>query len=159
MRSVHHSDRRSASPVQTAAAVVSLAFLLVGVLGFIPGVTTDYGDLELAGHDSGAQLLGVFQVSALHNVVHLLFGALGLAMSRTPTGARNFLVGGGVVYFLVFVYGLLVGEHSQANFLPLDDADDVLHLVLSVGMVALGLALGTARTRRVSRSASSSTKI
>jgi preprotein translocase subunit Sss1 len=29
--------------VQLAALVVGVVFLLVGVLGFVPGITTDYG--------------------------------------------------------------------------------------------------------------------
>jgi hypothetical protein len=62
------------APVQQAAQLVGLVFLLVGVLGFIPGITTDYGDMEFASHDSDAELLGLFQVSILHNIVHLLFG-------------------------------------------------------------------------------------
>ncbi|HXD28954.1 MAG TPA: DUF4383 domain-containing protein, partial [Arthrobacter sp.] len=56
------------------AALVWAAFLLVGVLGFIPGITTNVRELTFAGHQSGAMLLGLFQVSILHNIVHLLFG-------------------------------------------------------------------------------------
>ena len=58
--------------------VVAGVFIVVGILGFIPGVTTDYDSLQLAGHESEAMLLGIFQVSVLHNVVHLLFGVVGL---------------------------------------------------------------------------------
>ena len=63
---------------RAAAAVVGIVFLLVGVLGFIPGITTDYDSMTFADQDSGAELLGVFQVSVLHNIVHLLFGVGGL---------------------------------------------------------------------------------
>jgi len=132
----------TATPLQTAAAAVGATFLLVGIAGFIPGLTTNYDDLRLAGHESGAELLGLFQVSILHNVVHLLFGAAGLAMARSWTGARAFLLGGGVIYALLFVYGLLVDHRSDANFVPLNDADNWLHLILAIGMVALGLVFG-----------------
>jgi hypothetical protein len=97
-------------------------------------------------------LLGIFQVSVLHNIVHLLFGVVGLALARTATGARNFLIGGGLVYLLLWVYGLVVDESSDANFVPLNDADDWLHLVLGAGMILLGLLLGRslrARNRSV----------
>ena len=67
------------SAVQKAAFVVGAVFLVVGILGFIPGITTNYGDMTFAGHDSQAKLLGIFQVSILHNIVHLLFGIAGLA--------------------------------------------------------------------------------
>lgn len=131
----------SGSPVQAAAALVGAVFLLVGVLGFIPGITTDRGSMESAGHESHALLLGLFQVSVLHNVVHLLFGVAGMALARTPASARAFLVGGGAVYLLLFLYGLVVDKDSQANFVPLNTADDWLHLVLGVGMIALGIVL------------------
>ena len=130
------------TPVQAAAAVVGAVFLLVGVLGFIPGITTDYDSLEAAGHESHAELLGIFQVSILHNVVHLLFGVAGLALSRTASTARAFLIGGGVVYLVLWLYGLVIDKTSQANFVPLNTADDWLHFVLGVGMLALGVLLG-----------------
>jgi hypothetical protein len=127
------------SPVRTAAMVVAVVFLLVGVLGFIPGITTHYGDMTFAGHHSDARLLGVFQVSVLHNIVHLLFGVLGLAMARTAQQARLYLIGGGAVYLVLWLYGLVVGQDSGANFVPLNTADDWLHLFLGLGMIALGL--------------------
>jgi Domain of unknown function (DUF4383) len=88
----------SRTTVQTLAMVVGAVFLAVGILGFIPGITTDYDELAFAGEDSTAELLGIFQVSILHNIVHLLFGIAGLALARTIDGARTFLVGGGVIY-------------------------------------------------------------
>jgi uncharacterized protein DUF4383 len=136
------STTHAASPVRTAAKIVAIVFLAVGVLGFIPGITTNYGDMTFAGHHSDAHLLGIFQVSILHNIVHLLFGIVGLMLARTFTGARSYLIGGGVIYALLWIYGLAVGQDSAANFVPLNTADDWLHFVLAIGMVALGLALG-----------------
>ncbi|WP_049573923.1 DUF4383 domain-containing protein [Nonomuraea sp. SBT364] len=133
--------RTARTPVQVAALVVGLVFLLVGVLGFIPGVTTGYDSMQFAGHHSDAMLLGVFEVSILHNIVHLLFGVAGVLLARTWSGARNFLIGGGVIYLLLWIYGLLVPHDSQANFVPLNAADNWLHLILGVGMIALGFLL------------------
>jgi hypothetical protein len=129
------------SLTQTAALVVAGAFLLVGVLGFIPGITTDFDELAFAGHESEASLLGVFDVSVLHNIVHLLFGVVGVALARTHVGARSYLVGGGVLYLGVWLYGLVVDKTSDANFLPVNEADDWLHFGLGAGMVALGALL------------------
>lgn len=129
------------SPVQLAALAVGAVFLLVGVAGFIPGITTDYGALEWAGHHSEAQLLGLFQVSVLHNIVHVLFGIAGLAAAATAAASRLFLIVGGVVYLVLWIYGLVVDEHSDANFVPLDTADNWLHFGLGVGMIALGALL------------------
>jgi len=133
--------------VQTAALAVAIVFVLVGVLGFIPGVTTDYSSMTFAGHHSGAKLFGIFEVSVLHNIVHLLFGLLGLAMARTAARARLYLVGGGAIYLVLWLYGLIVGQDSGANFVPVNPADDWLHLVLGLGMIGLGL-LTTRRALR-----------
>jgi hypothetical protein len=143
----------TATPLQTAAAVVGATFLLVGILGFVPGVTTNYDAMEFAGHESGAELLGLFEVSILHNLVHLLFGVAGLAMARTWSGARAFLLGGGAIYLVLWIYGLVIDLEGSANFVPVNDADNWLHLVLGLGMVALGLLLGRTNTTAGSQTA------
>ncbi|WP_182885163.1 DUF4383 domain-containing protein [Microbispora sp. H10885] len=136
------SSRTTArTPVQTAALVVGVVFLLVGVLGFIPGITRNVDQLQLAGHHSDAMLLGVFEVSILHNIVHLLFGVAGVTLARTWSGARSYLIGGGAVYLVLWLYGLLVGHDSAANFVPVNNADNWLHLFLGLGMAALGFLL------------------
>jgi hypothetical protein len=142
----HTAQAATGSDVQKAALAVGAVFLLVGVLGFIPGITTNYSSMEFAGHESGAELLGIFQVSILHNIVHLLFGVAGVLMARTFSGARNFLIWGGAVYLLLWVYGLLIDKDSGANFVPLNSADDWLHFVLGLGMIALGVLLGKRTT-------------
>jgi len=78
------------TPVQKAAAAVGIVFVVVAILGFIPGVTTQFGSMSAAGTESGAMLLGVFQVSVLHNVVHLALGVAGLAMAGTMRSARKY---------------------------------------------------------------------
>ena len=144
--------RRSPSLVNTAAMIVGVVFVLVGILGFIPGITTHYGDLTFAGHGSGAKLLGIFQVSVLHNIVHLLFGLAGIAAGRAASSAaRSYLVGGGVIYLVLWLYGLVIDKASSANFVPVNNADDWLHLLLGVGMIALGLAFGRTATSTTTR--------
>jgi Domain of unknown function (DUF4383) len=139
------STRTRRTAVQKAALAVGVVFLLVGVLGFVPGITSNYDTLGAAGHESEAMLLGIFQVSVLHNIVHLLFGIAGIMMARRSDTARTYLLVGGVVYLVLWVYGLFVGHDSSANFVPVNDADNWLHLLLGLGMIALGL-LTTRRT-------------
>ncbi|MEU2508206.1 DUF4383 domain-containing protein [Streptomyces sp. NPDC007863] len=149
MASRHSPSRpvRSARSVRSAAGLVGLVFLVVALLGFVPGVTTGVDEMTFAGHDSGAELFGVFQVSVLHNAVHLLFGVAGVVLSRTAATARAFLVGGGLVYLLLWLYGVLVDLDGDANFVPVDTADNWLHLGLGAAMVLLGLVLGGRRPR------------
>ncbi|MFE2124145.1 MULTISPECIES: DUF4383 domain-containing protein [Rhodococcus] len=133
------------TPVQTAALAVGVVFLLVGILGFVPGITTNYDTMTFAGHESGALLLGIFGVSILHNIVHLLFGVAGVAMARTVGAARSYLIGGGIIYLVLWLYGLVIDKDSSANFVPVNSADDWLHFVLGAAMIALGFLL-TRRT-------------
>ena len=128
---------RDRTPVQAAAALVGLVFLVVGILGFIPGITSHYSDLGFAGHESNAKLLGIFQTSILHNLIHIAFG-VGILMARTPEGARTYLIGGGVVYLVVWLIGAIGG----LDWLPVNAADNWLHIALGAGMIALGFVTG-----------------
>jgi amino acid permease len=133
---------RERSPIQSAALVVGLVLLLVGILGFIPGITSNYDELKFAGHDSDAQLLGLFDTSILLNLVYLLLGVAGLALARTYEGARSYLIGGGVIYLALFLYGAIWGaDESSANFIPVNWADNVLLVVLGTVMILAGLVL------------------
>ena len=79
---------------------------------FIPGVTTSYDQLELAGHESGAELLGIFQVSILHNVVHLLTTRSPLPLETIGLGFER----GRQVYF----HGRVINGLDAASFKLLD---------------------------------------
>ena len=122
---------------QTLAVLFGIAFLAVGVFGFIPGITQDLRDIEFAGNDSPAELLGIFKVSILHNIVHLLFGIAGIALSRTRANALLYLLYTGVIYVVLTVFGLLVDvrDVDDANFIPVNREDTVLHLVLAIGLL------------------------
>ncbi|MDB6427158.1 DUF4383 domain-containing protein [Curtobacterium sp. 20TX0008] len=136
--------------VQKGALLFGVVFLIVGVAGFIPGLTMDMGTMSFAGNSSMAMLLGLFQVSALHNIVHLLFGIVGILAARSAAGSRSYLLIGGIVYAVLFVFGLFVaGMAGAANFVPLNSADNVLHAFLAVAMIVLGVLLPRAgRTTR-----------
>ena len=132
------------TPVQNVARLAGAVFLLVGIAGFIPGITTNlYDGLEFAGDDGNAELLGLFEVSVLHNLVHALFGIAGLALASTVSGARNYLIGGGAIYVALWLLGLVGG----ADWIPSNSADNWLHLVLGAGMIAAGVV--TTRESRV----------
>jgi hypothetical protein len=132
-------------PLRGIALLVGVVFLVVGILGFVPGITTNYDDMGFAGHESDAELLGIFQVSILHNIVHLLFGVAGVALSRRIDTARLYLIGGGAIYLVLWLYGLIIDMTSDANFVPVNDADNWLHFALGVGMIGLGLLVGRNR--------------
>lgn len=139
--------RSGRSPLQTVSFLYGIVFLLVGAAGFIPGITTNLGELQFAGPEGHAMLLGIFHISILHNIVHLLFGVAGILLARSATAARSFLLIGGVIYLALFLYGFFIDYNSAANFVPLSDANNWLHLGLGATMVLL--AFLPLRTRDV----------
>ena len=108
--------------------VLGLAFgaiyLLVGIVGFF---ITGFDDFATR---SDATLL-VFDINPLHNIVHILIGVLGLALSRTLAGAKTFglllLVG----YGAAFIYGVIAVD-ADWDVLNINWADNILHLVSAV---------------------------
>jgi hypothetical protein len=79
--------------------------------------------------------------------VHLVIGIVGLVAAATWEGARLYLVGGGAIYLALAVYGWIVEATSDANFVPMNNADNVLHVVLGAGMIVLGVVLGRGYVR------------
>jgi preprotein translocase subunit Sss1 len=116
--------------VQAAALIVGAVLVLLGVLGFIPGITAEYDRLEWAAHQPEARLFGVIAVSGVHNIVNIVIGALGFLMARTYAAARAYFLGGALVYVAIWVYELTVVH-----------VNDWLHFGLGLVMVLLGLTL------------------
>jgi hypothetical protein len=136
-------DRNRTTLAQKLALAFGAVFLIVGIAGFVPGITTNlYDGLDFAGDGSEAELLGIFQVSVLHNLVHMLFGIGILAAARHDT-AMQYLLASGLVYVALFVLGILGG----ANWVPVDEADDWLHLGLSAALLG-AWGLGKAEENR-----------
>ncbi len=129
------------APVQIFAGALGVVFILVGVLGFVPGITRMFGDFGLFGRSSRSELLGVFQVSAIHNIVHLAFG-VGVLAARKAATAQLYLIVGGVLYGVVGLYGSIIDRATSANFLPFNHADNLLHFSLAAGMIVLGIVGG-----------------
>ena len=50
--------------------------------------------------------------------VHLAFGVAGIAVARTFNSARSYLIGGGVVYLVLFIYGLVIEQTVRPTSFP-----------------------------------------
>ncbi|HEX2772849.1 MAG TPA: DUF4383 domain-containing protein [Micromonosporaceae bacterium] len=132
------AERAPALPRASSLAALAGAILVtIGTLGFIPGVTT--GTLGFSSPESDARLLGLFEVSGLLNLVHLLFGVAGLVSSRSVAAARVYFLVGGAIYLALSLYGSLVPRGGAGNVLSLNRADDWLHLLIGIAMIVTGL--------------------
>lgn len=129
-------DDPARAPVRWAAIMCGIFFLMIGFAGFIPSVTWNFNNIEM-GYGSEAMVLGLFQVSVLHNVIHLLAGLAGLVMSRFSNSARGYLRIGAGVAVVLWVFGLLVDRDSYSNFLPLNTVDDWAYFVIALVMFGL----------------------
>lgn len=129
--------RYAETPVQKAALAVGIVFIFVGASGFIPGITTHDEQLRFLGSGSHALLAGVFQISVLQNIIYLVFG-VGVLMARTESWSRGYLLGGGLLFGAMGVYGIAVHQRIAPNFVPFNPADTWLHVALFFGLLALG---------------------
>ena len=113
---------------RTVALLVGIVFVLIGILGFIPALVP------------GGALLGIFGVNALHSIVHLLFGVLGIAAAYTGTSRMyNRVIG--IVYLALAVLGFIPALVINGNLLGLVSinlADNFLHLVVGSVRVIVG---------------------
>src|SRR5687767_7032664 len=97
LRSVHVvlRARGGTMNLRMMARVFGIVFILVGILGFIPGITQMHGSHEglVVGGPGHGYLLGLFHVNILHNIVHLLFGAWGLFAAGSLANSRVYFRG------------------------------------------------------------------
>lgn len=131
------------APDKLLAAFSGVALVLLGVAGFVPGVTSHLGSIRFAGAGSHAELLGTFRVSVLANALHLGLGAPGLVLAGSAATARRYVAGCGASLLALWALGAV----SAGRFVPLAFADNWLHFAL--GIALLGLGALAARVRDV----------
>ena len=125
---------------QIYVMVLGTVLVLVGILGFLVEPSFGVGDSA----DRGTLIL--FDINGWHNVVHLLSGLVGLAMVGTAAKARLFAIGYGIVYVLVTILGFAVGDGGLLlSIIPINTADNLLHLAIAVTGIAVGLASPASR--------------
>jgi len=126
---------------QRGALIFGVVFLLVGAAGlFVENGMSMEADLEMSGH-----LLGLFPVNLLHNLVHLAFGAWGIAASRSHAASRGYGRAGAVIYGLLVVLAFV--DPTMSGLAPIGGHDVWLHAILAVGLGVIGWVGADAETR------------
>jgi hypothetical protein len=122
------------STLRRFALVFGIVFLLVGVAGFIPGVTQPHDHPNVMLKAGMGLVLGLFPVNVLHNAAHLLFGAWGLAASRSDGAASTYGKVVFIAYAVLTVMGLIpaMNLNTAFGFVPLYGHDIWLHAGLAL---------------------------
>jgi uncharacterized protein DUF4383 len=137
MRTPHRAARTPSAAegimtnVQRVAQIFGYVFLLVGILGFIATGTSMDASMATA-----PRLLGLFPVNALHNVVHLAFGAWGLAAQRSFAAAKTYATVGGAIYLVLAIVGFIAP--TAFGLIPIGGNDIWLHCILGIALLAAG---------------------
>ena len=136
MKDRTNDSPRDSSLAQKLAMLFGLTFVAAGVAGFIPGITTNlYDGLEFAGNDGDAELLGLFKVSILHNIVHALFG-VGILAAKRHASSLKYLLYAGIAYVVLFLMGII----DAGDWVPINNGDDVLHAGLALALLGVWAA-------------------
>jgi len=135
----HEVGRTGRTVNQTVALAFGAIYTLVGIAGFF--VSETFADR------TDNDLLGIFQVNHLHNIVHLLIGVALIAASKRHDTSRGANLAIGVTYLALGVLGPLITD-TALNVVALNGADHVLHLASGAVLTAVALlADKNARTR------------
>jgi len=115
------------------ALIFGILFTLVGIAGFIPGLTQPHTNPDVMVTAGLGMLLGLFPVNVLHNLAHLVFGAWGLVASRSDGASRLYGQVVAISYALLTVMGLVtpMNLHTAFGFIPLYGHDVWLHALLA----------------------------
>ncbi len=132
------------SPAQLYALVVGAVLVGAGIMGFFYNSSFATG-----GNVPRDAVLGLLDVNAWHNIVHLATGALGLATLASLAAARGYALGLGAVYLVVTIWGFAIGDGEVLlNLLPINTEDNILHLLLAIAGLAAGAASSTRPARQ-----------
>ena len=124
------------SPAQVYALVIGVTLVAAGILGFFYSASFSTGD----GAEREA-LLGILDVNAWHNLVHIASGAVGLLVIGSYRGARWYALGLGAVYLVVTLLGFIAGDGGEIlTLIPVNTEDNFLHLLIGIAGIAAGLA-------------------
>jgi hypothetical protein len=130
-----HVTGTTRSPAQLYALIFGAVLTVAGIIGFF--YNSDFTSNKHV-HDA---VFGILNVNGWHNVVHILTGVLGLAAAGSYSSARTYALALGVIYIIVAIWGFIIGSgNSILSIIPVNTADNVLHLLIGVAGIAAGMA-------------------
>ncbi len=125
------------------ALIFGIIYLVVGILGLIPSLLAASTAPGVTVNVLNGDLFGIFPVNIIHTLVHLIIGIWGILAYRSFSASRGYARATGVIFIVLFIFGLIPGLNVLFGLTPLNGADIWLHLIS--GIIALYFGL-TART-------------
>jgi hypothetical protein len=127
--------------LKNAAIAFGIFFIIAGIGGFMPGLSTAHGD--------GRMLFGIFMVGPVHNIIHLASGAAALFCAFAGAGAaRKYFQIFGIVYLLVALIGFVYGNSPIMGIMEHNVNDIWLHILIAAAALYLGFMARDTDTRR-----------
>jgi hypothetical protein len=135
--------------LRTVARIFGVLFLLVGIAGFIPGITTPHSHPDVTVDSFLGLELGLFPVNLLHNLVHIAFGIWALAASTRAAASRIYFRSVAIIYAVLAIMGLITAQnlHTTFGLIPLYGNDVWLHALIAVASAYFGFVHRERETR------------
>lgn len=112
------------------ALILGIALLVVGILGFQKDFTPN------------GLLFGYFLVNPIHNFIHLVTGLIAVFCGiSNNTACKTFFIVFGIIYLAFAGYGFYTGPGMLFDLIAINQADNVLHLIIGLIFLWVGLAL------------------
>jgi hypothetical protein len=126
--------------IETFARIFGIVFLIVGIGGFIPGLTPPHDHPGLTVEAGSGMELGLFPVNVLHNLVHIAFGIWGIAAASSVGASRTYARVVAIAYALLTVMGLIPASNTTFGLVPIYGHDIWLHALLAAVAAYFGFA-------------------
>ena len=134
----------TSSPARLYCTLVGAVLVIAGIIGFFYSSGFDTGTTGVAKDTD--EVFGILGVNGWHNVVHILLGVLALAVASSTYGARAYCLGIGLVYIVLSIWGFIDSDNILVGLIPVNNEDNVLHLILGLTGLAAGAATPRAET-------------
>jgi hypothetical protein len=129
----------TSSPARLYCTLIGAVLVFAGIVGFFYEASFSTGDEIKAD-----EVFGLLAVNGWHNLVHIAIGLVLLAAAGTA--ARTAALAVGLLYLVLGIWGLLEDDNVILSLVPINDEDNVLHLIL--GVLGLGAGAATADAAR-----------
>jgi len=128
---------------QKFALIVGIAYLAMGIMGFIPALVSKPLTVEAFSSNlevvSGyGYLMGLFPINTAHNIIHMATGLIGIFAAISIDSSRFFSGQLGIYYTTLAVLGTIPVANTFFGLFPIFGIDVLLHGVTGL----LGIYFG-----------------